>query len=135
MSTGLGIGSPANAAVDTGKYEAESAMLSGCNASDDVAASNFSEVVNFKMGSSVTFANVVAGTAIDIRYCTMNNPGKLGLYVNGAHAQDVTFPSTGSWSGTYATVTAPVAVPKGASIKLQYDLGGAGANLDYIQIK
>jgi hypothetical protein len=134
-STTLGIGTGASAAVDTGKYEAESAMLSGCNASDDIAASNFSEVVNFKMGSSATFTNVVAGSAIDIRYCTMNNPGKLGLYVNGAHSQDVTFPSTGTWSGTYATVTVNVSVPKGASVTLQYDMGGSGANLDYIRIK
>jgi hypothetical protein len=87
------------------------------------------------MGSSATFTNVIAGSAIDIRYCTMNSPGKLGLYVNDAHVQDVSFPSTGSWSGTYSTVTATVAVPKGASIKLQYDTGGAGANLDYIQVK
>jgi hypothetical protein len=134
-STSLGIGTGAAAAVDTGKYEAESAMLSGCNASDDIAASNFSEVINFKMGSSATFANVIAGTAVDIRYCTMNNPGKLALYVNGAHSQDVSFPSTGSWLGTYATVTANVAIPKGASLTLQYDAGGSGANIDYIQVK
>ena len=135
MNTALGIGSPAAMVADTGKYEAESATLSGCNASDDVSASNFSELINFKMGSSATFDNVIAGSAIDIRYCTMNSPGKLGLYVNGTKAQDVSFPSTGTWSGTYATVTATVAVPKGASIKLQYDTGGAGANLDYIQVK
>jgi hypothetical protein len=134
-NTTLGIGTGAAAAVDTGKYEAESATLSGCNASDDVAASNFSEVVNFKMGSSVTFSNVVAGNAVDIRYCTMNNPGKLALYVNGAYSQDVTFPSTGTWSGTYATATVNVAIPKGAAVKLEYDTGDAGANLDYIQIK
>jgi hypothetical protein len=137
-NTSLGIGMSSGGAAmvaDTGKYEAESAMLSGCNASDDVSASNFSEVINFKMGSSATFTNVAAGSAIDIRYCTMNNPGKLGLYVNGAHVQDVSFPSTGSWSGTYGTVTVTTAVPKGASITLQYDTGGAGANLDYIQIK
>jgi hypothetical protein len=132
-STGLGIGSMA--AADTGKYEAESAMLSGCNASGDIAASNLSEVVNFKMGSSATFPNVIAGTAIDVRYCTMNNPGKLALYLNGTYSQDVTFPSTGSWSGTYATVTVNVAVPKGATIKLEYDTGDAGANLDYIQVR
>jgi hypothetical protein len=133
-TTTLGIGGGA-AAADTGKYEAEAALLSGCNASDDVAASGFSEVVNFKMGSSATFANVVAGTALDIRYCTMNNPGRLGLYVNGAHVQDVTFASTGTWSGAYATVTVNAAIPKGASIKLQYDAGGSGANLDFIQVR
>jgi len=103
--------------------------------SGDVSASNFSEVTNMMQGSAVTFANVRAGTSIDIRYCTMNNPGKLGLYINGAHAQDVTFPNTMSWSGTYTTLSVSQAVPQGASLKLQYDAGGSGANLDYIQIK
>jgi hypothetical protein len=133
-TTSLGIGGGAPVA-DTGKYEAESATLVGCNASDDAAASNFSEVINLKMGSSLSFANVRAGTAVDIRYCTMNNPGKLGLYVDGARVTDVTFPSTGSWTGTYATVTASATIPRGATVKLQYDAGGSGANIDYIQVK
>jgi alpha-L-fucosidase 2 len=129
----LGIGSAA--AADTGKYEAETATLTGCNSSDDVSASNFAEVTGLKAGSSVSFANVVAGAAIDVRYCTMNNPGKLGLYINGVHDRDVTFPNTMSWSATYTTLTVNVAVPKGATIKFQYDTGGSGANLDYIQIR
>jgi len=133
-NTSLGIGGGAPVA-DTGKYEGEAATLAGCNASDDVAASGFSAVINLKMGSSLTFANVRAGTALDIRYCTMNNPGKLGLYVNGTRVTDVTFPNTMSWTGTYATVTANATIPMGASVKLQYDAGGAGANIDYIQVK
>ncbi len=128
---GLTNGTPPN----TGKYEAEHATLDMCNASADGAASNGSEVINLKQGSSLTFAGSLAGTSIDIRYCTMNNPGKLGLYINGAHSQDVTFPSTNSWTGTYATVTAQVTVPQGATIKLEYDAGGAGANIDFIQVK
>jgi hypothetical protein len=31
-------------------------------------------------------------------------------------------------------VTVNVAIPKGATIKLQYDAGGAGANIDYVQV-
>jgi alpha-L-fucosidase 2 len=121
--------------VDTGKYEGESATLADCNASDDSSASNLQEVVNLKQGSSLTFANVLAGTGIDVRYCTMNNPGKLTLYINGTKSQDVSFPSTQSWTGTYGTVHVTAAVPKGATLKLQYDAGGAGANIDYLQVK
>jgi hypothetical protein len=131
--TTLGTGGPPPA--DTGKYEAESATLNNCSVSDDLAASNFAEVTSLRMGSSVTFENVRAGAAIDIRYCTMNNPGRLGLYVNGARVSEVTFPSTMSWSGTYTTLTVNQAVPQGASLKLQYDAGGSGANLDYIQVR
>lgn len=122
-------------APNTGKYEAEHATLNMCNASDDAAASNGSEVINLKQGSSLTFAGSIAGKAIDIHYATMNNPGKLGLYINGTHSQDVSFPSTNSWTGTYGTVTAQVSVPAGATIKLEYDAGGAGANIDFIQVK
>ncbi len=121
--------------VDTGKYEAESATLNGCSVSDDSAASNLQEVVNMKQGSSLTFANVLGGTGLDIRYCTMNDPGKLGLYVNGNKAQDIGFPSTQSWSGSYTTLHVVAAIPKGASLKLQYDAGGSGANIDFVQVK
>jgi hypothetical protein len=135
-NTSLGIGGGASGTLpDTGKYEAEAATLAACNASDDVSASGFSAVINLKQGSSLSFANVRAGASLDIRYCTMNNPGKLALYVNGAKATDVTFPNTMSWTGTYATVTATAAIPMGATVKLQYDAGGSGANIDYIQVK
>jgi alpha-L-fucosidase 2 len=72
---------------------------------------------------------------MDVRYCTMNNPGRLGLYVNDVKRQDVTFPSTNSWGGTYATKTVDVTVPQGATVKLQYDPGGSGANIDFIQVR
>jgi hypothetical protein len=133
-NTSLGIGGGA-AVADTGKYEAEGATLAMCNASDDVAASGFSAVINLKQGSSLSFANVRAGASLDIRYATMNNPGKLGLYVNGTKVSDVSFANTMSWTGTYATVTATAAIPMGATVKLQYDAGGSGANIDYIQVK
>jgi hypothetical protein len=132
-STSLGIGS--GPAGTNGKYEAESATLTSCDVSSDVAASNLAEVIDMKQGSSVAFSNVIAGSAVDIRYCTMNNPGKLTLYVNGANVQTVTFPNTQSWSGTYATVTVMTSIPQGATLKLQYDAGGSGANLDYIQVR
>ncbi len=132
-NTSLGLGN--GTVVDTGKYEAELATLTACNASDDNAASNLSEVTGETQGSSLSFANVIAGTSVDIRYCTMNNPGKLSLYINGTLSQTVNFPNTMSWSGTYATVTATAAIPKGATLKLQYDAGGSGANIDFIQVK
>jgi alpha-L-fucosidase 2 len=119
---------------DTGKYEAEHATLVMCNASDDPAASNSSAVINLKQGSSLTFSNVLAGSSLTIRYATMNNPGKLSLYINGTHDQDITFPSTMSWTGTYGSVNVTTTVPKGATLKLEYDAGGSGANIDFLQV-
>jgi hypothetical protein len=69
-----------------------------------------------------------------IRYCTQNNPGKLDLYVNGTLNQSVQFSDTMSWSGTYATKMVAVTIPAGAALKLQYDAGGSGANIDYVQV-
>jgi hypothetical protein len=119
---------------DTGHYEAEKATLSMCSASGDNAASGFTQVTGLIPGASVTFENVRAGTSIDVTYCTMNNPGQLSLYVNGAHNQDVAFPSTNSWSGQYGLKKVTVTVPQGATLKFQVDAGDAGANLDFIQV-
>ena len=87
------------------------------------------------VGSGVKFSNVIAGTHLTIRYCTEYDPGKLSLYVNGAKVQDVTFPKTGGWAGSYQTVTVPVNIPPGAEIKLQYDTGDVAANIDYVVVK
>jgi hypothetical protein len=119
---------------DTGRYEAEKATLAICSASGDNAASGFSQVTGLSAGASVTFSNVKAGTSVDVTYCTMNDPGKLSLYINGTHDQDVTLPSTMSWGGTFGTVKVNAAIPQGATLKFQVDAGDAGANLDFIQI-
>ena len=120
---------------DTGKYEAENAALTSDQVSTDIAASDVREVTNMKLGSAISFANVRAGRRIDIRYCTYSNPGKLTLYINGARVQDVTFPATNSWWTTYATVNVSAIVPQGATVKLQYDDGDSGVNIDYIEIR
>ncbi len=124
----------AGAPPDTGKYQAEKAVLNNCIVSRDFAASGGAEVTNISPGSSVTFNNVRAGKQLVIGYSTMSNPGKLGLYIDGSLNQVVTFPTTNSWSGVYSAVTLNVNIPPGASIKLQNDPGDAGTNLDYIQV-
>jgi alpha-L-fucosidase 2 len=57
------------------------------------------------------------------------------LYVNGTKNQDITFPSTNSWSTTYATKTVSVTIPAGATLALSNDPGDAGTNLDYVQVQ
>jgi hypothetical protein len=131
----LGSFASARPRPDTGKYEAENAILTGASISNDIAASNVREVTNMKLGSAIAFANVRAGSRIAIRYCTCSNPGKLTLSINGARVQDVTFPTTNSWWTTYATQTVNVPVPQGATVTLQYDDGDSGVNIDDIEIK
>jgi hypothetical protein len=127
----LGIGDPPE---DTGHYEAENAVLVSCSVSGDNAASGFNQVTNMVEGASLTWSGVIAGTSLEIGYCTMANPGQLSLYVDDVHNQDVVFPTTNSWGGTFGTVTVNVTIPDGASIKLQRDAGDEGTNIDYIQV-
>jgi alpha-L-fucosidase 2 len=127
----LGIGGPPE---DTGHYEAEDATLVSCSASGDNAASGFSQVTGVVEGASITFSGVRAGTSVEIGYCTMSDPGQLSLYLNDVHNQDVVFPTTGTWSGTYSNVTVNVTVPEGATLKLQRDSGDQGTNIDYLEV-
>ncbi|BDI32038.1 hypothetical protein CCAX7_40890 [Capsulimonas corticalis] len=135
LTTTAMIGSSTLARPDTGKYEAEAAELTQCFASSDLAASNVREVTNMRLGSAVTFRNVRAGGKLSIQYCTFSDPGKLTLYVNGTRIQDVVFPATKSWTGTYAITTVAVPIPKGATVTLRYDDGDSGVNLDYLRIE
>ena len=128
---GIFSGSPHNG----GKYEAESGALSGtASVFADGPASGGFEVTNIGQGSSVSFSNVIAGSQLQIRYCTESNPGKMHLYINGAVSQAITFPTTNSWWTTYATVTVSASIPAGATLKLQNDAGDAGTNLDSILV-
>ncbi|HVJ15132.1 MAG TPA: hypothetical protein VM686_06810, partial [Polyangiaceae bacterium] len=127
----LGIGDPP---ADNGHYEAEAATLSMCVASGDNGASGFQQVTNVVEGASITFPDVIGGTSLEIGYCTMANPGQLSLYVDDVHNQDVVFPTTNSWGGTFGTVTVNVTVPDGATLKLQRDAGDEGTNIDYVQV-
>lgn len=135
LSSSCTLGIPSGPWPDTGKYEAEDARLVNCSISNDLAASNLREVTGLRQGSSMTFANVRSGSAIDIRYATFANPGKLSLYINGKHEREVLFPTTQSWEGVYRIVTVQATVPQGATLKLQWDKGGAGTNIDWIQVR
>jgi len=134
-SSTIGSFATERARPDTGKYEAENAALTSCQVSTDISASNVREVTNMGLHSAITFDKVRAGKQIAIRYCTYSNPGKITLYINGARIQDVTLPATNSWWTTYATVNVAADVPKDATVKLQYDDGDSGVNIDCIEVR
>ncbi|MFF2093094.1 carbohydrate-binding domain-containing protein [Paenibacillus sp. NPDC058174] len=119
------------------KYEAENGTRTGTvGIYDDAAASNGKATDHFSnVGDSVSIANVQAGSKLVIGYCTANNPGRLSLYINGVDSGNITFPSTSTWNTTYSTATVTVAIPAGATIKLQLDSGDSGANIDYITVE
>jgi beta-galactosidase len=117
------------------KLEAENMpKYGGAKNYSDSAASNGAGVgyMDTATGNAVEFANVPAGNQLNIRYATIYN-GTLSLYINGTHNQDVTYNSTGSWTGSYSIKNVIVNIPSGVTVKLQYDSGDVAINIDYIE--
>jgi hypothetical protein len=83
------------------------------------------------VGDNVSFPDVAQSDVVSISYASPNT-GHIGIYVNGTRAASLAFASTGSWFGTYATASATVAVPTGATVQIKNATGDLGLNLDQI---
>ena len=104
--------------------------------SDPFASGGYSVAYLHTTNSALEFKGLAAATRLTIRYATVNN-GTCSVYINGAHATDITVRSTGAWygNGAYADAVVNMAVPDGATLKLQNDSGDVGVNLDYIMLE
>jgi hypothetical protein len=118
----------------SGKIEAEHGMkLNGAaDYSDPFASGGY----NVAYMGGLEFKGLAAAPRLTIRYATVNN-GTCSVYINGAHATDITVRSTGAWygNGAYADAVVNMAVPDGATLRLQNDSGDVGVNLDYIMLE
>ncbi|MFF2482485.1 carbohydrate-binding domain-containing protein [Paenibacillus sp. NPDC058071] len=126
------------AVVEEGqRYEAENATLTDVSISADPAASNGLEVTGFSVpdSSAVAFTSEVAGSSLIIGYTTANENSKMSIYVNGELVKSVSFPSTGVWDGSYATVQTELDIPANAVVKLQLNAGDLGSNIDYFIVQ
>lgn len=81
----------------------------------------------------VAFFNQRNGSSLQIRYAAATN-AQLSLYINGTYRQKIILPSTGSWTGAYATKTVSIPIPSAATVKLQRDSGDSAANLDWVTV-
>ena len=118
----------------SGKIEAECGKkLNGAGDYNDPFASGGYNVAY--MGG-VEFTGLAKAASLTIRYSAVNE-GTFSLYINGTHAKDITVHSTGAWhgDGAYTNAVVDVAVPDGASLRLQKDSGDVGINLDYIMLE
>ena len=70
--------------------------------------------------------------AVTIRYASEMS-GQLSYFVNGQDQGNLTFSSTGSWTGNYQDVTVNVNIPAGATFAVIYQNGDAPMNIDYVQ--
>jgi endoglucanase len=119
--------------ISPAPIEAETATLLGRAAIyDDVAASGGQAVQYLEVvGDGIQFDNVPAATSLTVRYASVNS-GTYSMYVNGVKTKTINFTGNGRWNGGYTSVTVPVNIPAGATLKFQHDAGDTGWNVDYI---
>lgn len=116
------------------RLEAEDGQLTGSAQIDTGDTASKGKFISYidQVGNSVTFKNVSQSKSISIGYSRGNSgPGKMSLYLNNVHSQDISFPETGDWYG-FQTCTLNIDIPAGASIKFQFDNGDAAINIDYV---
>ncbi|HWU60070.1 MAG TPA: glycoside hydrolase family 76 protein [Microbacteriaceae bacterium] len=120
----------------SGRLEAENALhyVSARNQSSSTASNGQLAGSIDVPGSAIEFKNVAAASSLTFSTASERTGAKLGLYINGDHVQDVAFPTTGSWTDAFAETTVPVAVPDGATLRIQFDDGDVPANIDYIDL-
>jgi len=85
-----------------------------------------------KIGSSSVITDVPKSRAITIGFTRgESGPGKLSLYLNNIHSQDITFQNTGDGL-SFSTYNLPIVIPAGANIKFQLDEGDIATDIDYV---
>ncbi|MDY7221499.1 SGNH/GDSL hydrolase family protein [Halalkalibacterium halodurans] len=119
--------------VSPAPIEAETATLLGfASVYNDSSASGGQAVEYLHVeGNGIEFNNVPAANSLTVRYAAPNS-GKYSMYVNGVKTKTINFTGNGTWNGAYTSVTVPVDIPEGATLKLQHDAGDTGWNVDYI---
>ncbi|QYR22652.1 carbohydrate-binding protein [Paenibacillus sp. sptzw28] len=119
--------------VSPAPIEAETATRLGfASVYNDSSASGGQAVEYLHVsGNGIQFNNVPAATSLTVRYAATNS-GTYSMYVNGVKTKTISFTGNGQWNGAYTSVTVPVNIPAGATLKFQYDAGDSGWNVDYI---
>jgi predicted alpha-1,6-mannanase (GH76 family) len=119
-----------------GRIEGEDGQKYGTGRNETAASASNGQLVGSIdiAGAGVEFRNVSAAGSLTFRTASANTGARLSLYVNGVKARDVSFPYTGSWNAAFADTTVAVAVPDGATIKIQFDPGDLAANIDYLTL-
>jgi lysophospholipase L1-like esterase len=122
-----------NIQVTPTPIEAETATMIGwASVYNDAAASGGQAVQYLHVsGNGLQFNNVPAANSLTVRYAATSS-GTYSMYVNGVKTQTISFAGNGVWNGAYTSVTVPVNIPAGATLKLQYETGDTGWNVDNI---
>ena len=114
--------------------EAESGRLLGSASLYDDSSASGGQGVAFisTLEAGFSLSNVPASRSFTIWYASQNS-GKISVRINGADAGDVSFSTTGGWTGNYSNVTVNSSLPSGASLDIFYENGDAAINVDFIE--
>ena len=118
------------------KVEAESGSKYGIARNYTDGAASAGEGVAFisQVGSGMSIAGVPASNSISITYASELS-GVISISVNDVNAGNVTFNTTGSWTGNYSTVNFPVNIPENAKFDIFFENGDAAMNIDFIEFR
>ena len=121
--------------IGPARLEAELSVLNGSARVYDDAAASGGQGVAFinELGAGISFTNISSSNGFEISYASQLS-GQLSFAINGADAGDINFSSTGSWTGTYNTISVDVNIPQNATLEIFYDNGDAAMNIDVISI-
>ena len=113
--------------------EAETATTLGFAAVYNDSSASGGQAVQYLhvSGNGIQFSNVPAATSLTVKFASTNS-GTYSMYVNGVKTNTINFTGNGVWAGAYTSVTVPVNIPAGATLKLQCDTGDKGWNVDSI---
>lgn len=112
--------------------EAETASLNGTASVFDDQAASGGKGVGFlnTPGASLTITNAPEATSVKLRYASENS-GSISVYFDSQNT-NVTFASTGAWTGNYNEVIVPAEISQGDQFAVQFDQGDAALNIDNV---
>ena len=126
--------SPSPAPIGSTTVEAETASLSGeAQIFGDSAASGGQGVAYlYNGGSAMSLAAPGDSVGVVIRYASEFS-GQISMRVGGADAGNVSFSSTGAWTGNYSEVSADLSIGNGESFDIFWDNGDTALNVDTVE--
>ena len=117
----------------TVKIEAElGSVFGGASIYNDGAASGGAGVAYISsVGAGFSLTNVPASDSVTIVYASQLS-GAISMRVNSSDVGNVSFSSTGNWTGSYNSVDVSVNIPLNATVEIFFDNGDSAMNVDYI---
>ncbi|KXX70267.1 di-heme oxidoredictase family protein [Flammeovirga sp. SJP92] len=119
--------------VSARKVEVEMAsILGGASIYDDASASNGKGVAYISsQGAGFSIANTSSASSVELVYAS-ELEGEISIFVNGVDQGNISFGSTGSWVGTYQTVSHTIDIQEGSTFEVIFQTGDAALNIDYV---